>query len=143
MYIVTLHNDEHPESVGDLGRHYSRRQVETIITGFMNSVTSSLADFYIIVTLDDDVLLDTREGNMFRKRTDKEWAFLYGLSVEQFLGIERITAPDVSHLPCGQDDAVLDAFEASQRIIRIRKEWGDDPDRCDDFGDYVRQYWID
>lgn len=102
------------------------------------------ADYYV-VEFQKEVILDTREDMMFRKKTDKEWAFCFGITVEQFLSIEELPEPNWQelNLPCGEDDYQIGMFEQLKYIIYLRKEWGNDPDRCEDFGDYLQRNMVD
>ena len=79
---------------------------------------------------------------MFRSKTDAQWAHGMGIDVDLFLGKKPMPSLDLRGVPCGEDDAIAERYDAVVQMIRLRKEWGNDPDRCENFGDYVRKYFI-
>ena len=142
MYIAKLyrHDNDNDLLYATLGKYHRRDSAEHDVLRWLDMDDFISDTFYIILSIGDIIILDSREGNMFRKASDKEWAYLFGMTTEQFLGIEELEPPNISHLPCGQDDYVMDCFDEQRRIVQLRKEWGEDQDRCPDFVDYVRKY---
>lgn len=75
------------------------------------------------------------------EKSDQQWAREMGLSIEEFRGeIPYDPIPDLSHLPCGQDDAVGDRINANKQMIYLRRKWADSGSLLP-FKGYVRMHW--
>jgi len=77
------------------------------------------------------------------EKSDQEWAAEMGLTIEEFRGeIPYDPQPDLSHLPCGQDDAVGDRIDSNKQVIYLRKKW-EDSGKLLPFRGYMKMNWDD
>lgn len=69
-------------------------------------------------------------------KDDAFYASWWGISVAQWVGNAPVGEPDVTGLPCGQDDAVLERHEAMLEQIELRKQYGLENPACS-FSEYL------